>query len=232
MNLDFQGRLHPSNFFFLVRFPDEQANREHKTYVWDEAAGRYRTGPDREDTFVFKWAMARETRDLSLSAEQSYKADIWFWKANRTDPEGYADDKIQRYTRGKLPKSKQMLSANGQVFYLQREGDEGEAAYRVTSYSERQKDRMPKFILSAPGGSRADIQAKGVWKDGFWTVELARQLDTGHSDDVQFVTSGSYLFAVSRYEIAGRKPNPALQQPLFGAGEVGEHLLLTFDRAP
>jgi hypothetical protein len=48
---------------------------------------------------------------------------------------------------------------------------------------------------------------------------------------VQFDAEQSYLFGVSRYEIAGRKPNPALQQPLYGAGDITEHLRLIFHPA-
>ena len=53
----------------------------------------YDVGPDRGDCFVFKWAMDAAVNDLSVHSDHPYMADIWFWKANRTDPAGYADDK-------------------------------------------------------------------------------------------------------------------------------------------
>lgn len=52
-------------------------------------------------------------------------------------------------------------------------------------------DRIP-YIIFYPldtkwGGSRDDITGKGVWKDGRWTVEFKRRLDTRHpADDIIF----------------------------------------------
>jgi hypothetical protein len=34
-----------------------------------------------------------------------------------------------------------------------------------------------------PGGSAADVRARGTWADGGWTVEFARSLSTGNPDD-------------------------------------------------
>ncbi len=34
------------------------------------------------------------------------------------------------------------------------------------------------------GGSRADIDGKMRWDDGYWTVEMGRKLNTGHADDI------------------------------------------------
>ena len=46
---------------------------------------------------------------------------------------------------------------------------------------------MPKYIVNAGAkGSIADIKAKGVWKNGMWTLELKRKMNTGHGDDIAF----------------------------------------------
>ena len=45
---------------------------------------------------------------------------------------------------------------------------------------------------------------------------------------MQFNTELSYQFGVSRYEIAGRRAEKGIEEPLFGSGEVGERLTLTF----
>ena len=42
-----------------------------------------------------KWAMDKNVSDLGIRADRPYNADLWFWKANRTDPSGFADDKMQ-----------------------------------------------------------------------------------------------------------------------------------------
>ncbi len=89
-------------------------------------------------------------------------------------------------------------------------------------------DIVGRFINRIPSGSRADIKAKGVWKDGEWTIEFGRALNTGNDDDIQFNIEKSYQFGISRHEIAGRKPNPNLSQALYGSGDISEMLILDF----
>lgn len=64
-------------------------------------------------------------------------------------------------------------------------------------------DKLP-FIIFADNyvnwtGSKGDLKGKGVWKNGIWTVEIARKLDTREPDDVAFQPSSgdSYKFALA-----------------------------------
>ena len=193
--------------YFLVTFPDETESRNHKTMLWVPERERYKTGYNREDTFVFKWSMEPRPVDLGIMADNAYDADIWFWKAHRTDPAGFADDKMHRLSAAETRQASIIYSKNGLPYYLYRPGDSGEAAYRVLIYNKFVRDRMPKYQIGQPSGSRSDIRAKGDWKDGRWTIEFGRQLNTGQSDDVQFDPRQRYLFGISRYEIAGRRRN-------------------------
>ncbi len=45
------------------------------------------------------------------------------------------------------------------------------------------KAAVPERILRTPEGSRADVQQTATWKDGLWTLEYQRALDTGHPED-------------------------------------------------
>lgn len=66
-------------------------------------------------------------------------------------------------------------------------------------------DRLPYFIVNKAtlddgivyGGSRDDIKVGGAWVGGKWSAEIARKLNTGHKDDIQFVAKpgNSYTFA-------------------------------------
>ncbi len=216
------------SIFFLVTFPDRTENRHHKTMVWVPEQDRYRTGPTREDTFVIKWSEEPGEIDLSLSADAPYKADIWYWKAHRTDHAGYADDKSQIYSAIEIPRSKPVISKRGRRFFLSRPGDEGNAAYLTVVHANHVGKTAGKYELSQPTGSRADVRAKGVWRRGTWTVEFQRKLATGHADDIQFDRNRRYQFGVSRFEIAGRRKNPKLDEPYFGAGEITESMYLKF----
>jgi hypothetical protein len=119
-------------------------------------------------------------------------------------------------------------SKSGKTMYLWRQGDSGQPAYKTNFYTVYEGDKMLRFALHPPSGSRADIKAKGFWKEGRWTIEFERQLQTGHKDDIQFSPGNKYLFGVSRYEIAGRPPEPESSQPLYGSGDISEKLILVF----
>ena len=214
--------------FVLVSYPDENESRSHKEMYWDESLEVYKTGPSREDTIVLKWNMESEPVDLSLSSDTPYRADIWYWKAGRTDHAGYADDKMHVYESLQSPDARQLISKSGETFYLERPGDQGRSAYAVHAYGEYVGDEVPKYARQKPLGSRGDVQAKGHWENGRWTIEFARLLDTGHADDVPFDPHMTYQFGVSRYEIAGRQPDSRASQPFHGAGEIGEELLLVY----
>lgn len=218
------------NIYFLVSYPDPDESRSHKPWIWSKNKEMYEMGPHREDTFVLKWATINETSDLSVQSDAPYTADLWFWKACRTDPAGYADDKIQILGAGWTKKSNEIITKAGNTMYLQRLADKGKPAYRSKIELDYQGDDIPQFEKQTPLGSRADIRAKGVWHNGNWTIEFARSLNTGQPDDVQFDCTKKYFFGASRFEIAGRKPNPKLTQPLYGSGDVSEALYLVFEK--
>lgn len=219
-----------NNIFMLVRFPDDTHNTEHKTLEWEKSSNLYRVGHKREDTLVFKWNMEAFPVDISLSSDTPYRADIWYWKSFRTDHAGFADDKYQTYGNIATPKAQRTLSKNGKTFYLTRKGDSGRGAYKNHIPLKYQGDEVNGYELRTPEKSRADVRAKGQWKDGYWTVEFSRKLNTGNSDDIELNTKFEYRFGLSRYEIAGRQKNPKTENPLFGSGEISEHLTLTFEK--
>ena len=49
------------------------------------------------------------------------------------------------------------------------------------------------------GGSAGDVRAKGAWHAGWWTLELARPLRTGHPDDADLrgADGSSVPFAIA-----------------------------------
>lgn len=216
--------------YLLAEYPDADESRLHRALVWKPELNRYQNGPAREDSLILKWGMSGSESGLTLKEDRPYRADIWYWKAHRTDHAGYADDKIQYYTTTRDNKSLLLLSDSGKVFYLMRSGDQGVPAYKPKLQAAYSENLVPKYDLQTPSGSRADIRAKGVWQDGRWVIEFARKLKTGQADDLQMELGGAYRFGVSRYEIAGLQPESeeVSDVPLFGTGEVGEIVQLSF----
>lgn len=56
-------------------------------------------------------------------------------------------------------------------------------------------------IHAVPTGSRGDITIGAVWSNGTWKAEIARKLNTGNGDDVQFTDLvKEYLFNVAEFD--------------------------------
>ncbi len=219
------------NIYFLVKFPDPDESRAHKSWVWSKELDAYIGDVDREDVFQFVFNMEDHPVDLSVFADNDYKADVWFWKACRTDPAGYADDKTNILSKKEIDKANIVTSRSGNKMYLFRPQDKGIPCFEAKLYDEYAGDKVPGFINKVPSGSAADIKAKGEWKGGVWTIEFSRALGTGNDDDIQFDPKKDYLFGVSRYEISGNdKPDSKITQPLYGCGDVGEELKLVFEK--
>jgi two-component system sensor kinase len=87
-------------------------------------------------------------------------------------------------------------------FLYQWEIDNGEAVL-ITNQTFKNGTVTPGQILLRPDGSQGDIDGKGVWQNGKWTVELRRKLDTGHDDDVQFDTTKLYRFGFAVFDDTG-----------------------------
>lgn len=215
--------------FFLVRFPDAAQNFLHKPWVWNADEKKYESGPHREDTFVFKWNMMEEDVDLSVFSDDNYRADVWYWKANRTNPAGFADDKTQVLADSASKKSKEKVSLTGKPRHLSRISDAGKAPYITYEPSAYEKNLVDAFPQGVPDGSRADVNAKGEWNGGAWVVEFARDLNTGHDDDLQFdpATGKSYLFGVSIFSLYGNHLETSTPN-LYGMGRISEPLKLKF----
>ncbi|WP_353572098.1 ethylbenzene dehydrogenase-related protein, partial [Candidatus Albibeggiatoa sp. nov. BB20] len=66
-------------------------------------------------------------------------------------------------------------------------------------------DEIGGVVVAPLTGSRGDISAKGIWKDGFWTLEIKRKLVTHEPEsivqDIQFNNlSQSYYFGVTMFD--------------------------------
>ncbi|MFH1736581.1 MAG: hypothetical protein ABH838_01650, partial [Actinomycetota bacterium] len=61
------------------------------------------------------------------------------------------------------------------------------------------KERFPE---GKPSGSRVDLKGVGAWKDGWWTLEFSRKLNTGHDDDVQFGSKDGKLISGNVFDLA------------------------------
>jgi len=60
---------------------------------------------------------------------------------------------------------------------------------------------VPERMLIVPTGSRGDITIGAVWNNGIWKAEIARKLNTGNADDIQFTDfAKEYLFNIAEFD--------------------------------
>lgn len=153
----------------------------------------------------------------SMSTDTDEMADVWFWSAARTNPKKYADDRSLQDTG--------FANDQGDPCFKPNE-NEGEPAFAnvldpgsnrsflydstATKYYStlewRGGNRIAGYILSWPSGSRADIRAVGKYKEGSWTVEIRRRLDTMVEDGTDIIfnpdTEANIAFHLAIYDNA------------------------------
>ncbi len=64
---------------------------------------------------------------------------------------------------------------------------------------------IPYRVLRTPEGSAGAWRARGIWKDGQWTVEMWRKLETGYSDDKQLRPGGLYTWSPAVHHGSGER---------------------------
>ena len=197
--------IHGEYVYLYLEWRDPKPDELHKPWVWDDVLGKYVTGSQREDRLALQFEMTGDYGTDWFSGN-SFTADMWHWKASRTNPLGLAHDKRTVVSTQKLLRAYRAQTPQGNPVYLTRPSDDGAALYRSKRYRSRVEPLMPKYLLSdEPSGSIADIEAKGVWFDGMWRLDLRRKLETGHDDDVVFtrgraVRGGIAIFKSSENE--------------------------------
>jgi hypothetical protein len=202
--------------YFYAQWPDDKGNIVHRPYRWDDGAQRYTKGSEREDRFAVQFEMSGEYSSDWANASD-FKADMWHWKASRSNPLGLAHDKVTTLSSSKLIRAASIPSSDGSSRYVFRESDEGTALYRTLRYSEvKEQEIMPKYeLLPDPQGSIADVKAKGAWRDGNWHLELSRKFDTGHDDDTQFKLNQAVRGGIAVFDASSENDHVISETLLF-----------------
>lgn len=195
--------VHGDDIYLLLKWKDDDADQQHKPYVWNSGKKKYEAGPQREDRFAIQFGMEGDYSTDWLSGKQ-FKADTWHWKAARTNPSGLAHDKMTVISGTAAKKSYKATDASGNTLYIQRPSDAGDKIYKTKRYRGYEQDVMPKYILTKnPSGSVTDVKAAGHWVNGEWTLELRRKLNTGHSDDVAFSSGVTVPAGIAVFDHTG-----------------------------
>jgi len=149
--------------------------------------------------------------------------DMWHWKSVRSNPVGQADDQyIHDNINPKMNKNwgrsgdvkkgggYRNNAKNGQPAFVQHDLTNAAVVVLETKKvpidsSWAQTERIPGIVTAPFTGSRGDLTAKGIWKDGMWTIEIRRPMvTTGNQSSIQDVQfsdlSKAYDFGVSIFD--------------------------------
>jgi hypothetical protein len=187
-----------THIYLLAEWDDLTRNdSSHKTWIWNAEKKAYEEGKDFEDVFAIALELTGEFDANMLSGNEA-SWDVWQWKAFRTNPQGFAMDRTHHYFKSEPTiKAKKFQTSSGSEVWIARPEDKGDTVEKKQSApTEHKGDRVPQFLHGMPLGSAADVQAKGEWANGKWTLELARQLNTDNLDDTAFDVSRTYKVAV------------------------------------
>jgi len=148
--------------------------------------------------------------------------DIWHMKLVRTNTTGYVDDQYLDSTRyskevpdagrhsdpGGSPYSDNINAAKTAPNYTSADQpappywifDDQKQPFKDTY---KANDEIAGIIVRPPTGDRADIMGKAFYKDGTWTLEYGRKLNTGSKYDVQFTDmKKEYSFGTAIFDNA------------------------------
>jgi hypothetical protein len=187
------GTLH-----LLLRWEDATEDRAHRPWI-REGDGPWKAGPDLEDQASVAFPLAGPfTADMLSPEEASW--DVWHWKAFRTDPAGYAQDRVHLMSfRDPGGNRSAEPLADGRTLFIARPEDAGESVTETLPEPAEgaEGDRAPRFRARRPTGSAADVSARGAWASGWWTLETGRALSTGQPDDRDLAGAPEVPFAIA-----------------------------------
>ncbi|MDO8727584.1 MAG: ethylbenzene dehydrogenase-related protein [Candidatus Methanoperedens sp.] len=150
-------------------------------------------------------------------------ADIWHMKLVRTNPSGYLDEQYLDSTRfnittaadagrhsdpGGSPYSDNINAAKKAPNYTS--ADQPAPPYWILDDQKqpfkdtyKANDEIAGIVVKPPTGDRADIKGKAIYKDGTWTLEYGRKINTGSQYDVQFADmKKEYSFGTAIFDNA------------------------------
>ncbi len=186
----------------LLVWEDADKNDQHAPYTWRGTA--YEADEEKMEDFCTIGFALEGKFDSDMKAGIESKWDVWEWSAARTNPSGYALNRTHIFTKTKPPetlKSKKMNDRNQEAIYFAHPLKEGTPCYkRVDPPEKKGAEMVPQFVSQTPTGAAADVQAKGEWVGGKWTVEFKRKLNPGHKDETVFAVGKAVSFAVATFD--------------------------------
>jgi hypothetical protein len=205
--------------FVLAEWSDSTKSDMRDPYIWNAESEQYERPSAPDDQFAVEFPLEGDFELNMLTTESEYTADVWHWKAGRSNPGGWADDKRHLIRKHPVIKGAKEYALGGHgTVYISRPMDAG-----MPAYVGKEKPAVFESILvnsfrfQQASGSVADVRAKGVHNGSGWTLELTRAFNTGHDDDAVIHKNKDNRFAIA-----------ILDDELYWRHSISELLLLRF----
>jgi hypothetical protein len=185
--------------FLRFIWSDRNPAKDHRRWYWDADGKRYRRSKELDDGLAVRWLMeGKATPDLRSGDAGVF--DAWIWRSGREGLGSYASDARVLVSDSPIQLARYFTTAEGKGIWLKQEYDKGRLPFEVVIPPAFTEEKVNSFTSQSPMGSASDVQARGQWKDGVWTLEYSRKLDTGNQDDMVFSKGRSVSFVVSILE--------------------------------
>jgi hypothetical protein len=173
------------------------------------------------------WEAGKSVEEIAKLKAAGQFLDLMQWRAHRSNPVGMADDgyvlEWRNFDAGKNPFSANLDAKTKQPRFMYDEKKVGKNAVtaddirKMSTVLIRERnavafdpnagwkagDLLPQYVVSgadAAGSAADNKQAKGVWKDGTWTVVWARPLNLANPDDKALKEGKIYNFAFAVHD--------------------------------
>lgn len=171
------------------------------------------------------WDQTKSADEIGAMKAAGEFLDLMQWRGHRSNPAGMSDDgyvlEYRLFDAGKGPFSWNVDRKTMTPTYMFDASKVGIKSLTVSSVGDFSKpyvmirednavpydsaadwqkdDVLPGRLVSradANGSAADNNNSKGVWKDGVWTVDWTRPLNTGHPDDDKILEGGG-IYTVS-----------------------------------
>jgi hypothetical protein len=173
------------------------------------------------------WDKGKSMEEIAKIKAAGGFLDLMQWRGHRSNPVGMADDfyvlEYRNGDAGKNPFGSNVDKEKHQPKFMFDEKVFGKKAVREEDIRKmettliresnavpfdpnagwKEGDLIPEYIVSredAKGSAADNDQAKGVWKDGMWTVVWARKMGLANDDDKALKVGGAYNFGFAAHD--------------------------------
>ncbi|OGA95832.1 MAG: hypothetical protein A3G27_08195 [Betaproteobacteria bacterium RIFCSPLOWO2_12_FULL_66_14] len=183
--------------------------------------------PSTRTDALASWDKGKTLEEVAKIKAAGGFLDLIQWRAHRSNPVGMADDgyvlEYRNFDAGKNPFASNMDAQTKQPKFMYDEKKVGKKALRIEDLRKtstvlvpgesavpfdpsagwKEGDLVSQYVVSrdnAAGSAADNKQAKGVWKDGMWTVVWARKLNLDNPDDKALKAGKAYNFAFAVHD--------------------------------